>query len=467
MGNNRNILDITSLSSEGNGVGRIGNLAVFVEGGVPGDRIEVEIIRKNKSYAIGKLIKIIEPSKDRIDHFCNVYNRCGGCSFQQMSYKAQCAWKENIVFEAMNRIGGFQRDMLEKVHVPIMIMDNPRHYRNNVQMAITGSPQNPEIGFCEKDSHNVIDTNECLIVPPVVDAVRRITRKFIMNNNLPIYKEPSGPGLMRHLVIRFGFNTKQVMVIIVTSKATDAFDGEFAELLKAEVEKSGMSLTSVYINIKDKETNLAFGKKFTLIYGKEYIEEKINGIKFRISPNAFFQTNTMQAETMIEKIIEIAALKPENRAVDLYCGSGSITLSLAGHCKKVSGVEIVERSIMDAKINALLNNIHNIEFHTGNAQEIFPGLIEDGLTVDLLVLDPPRKGLDHELPEFIAQTSIPKIIYVSCNPATLARDCKIICEKGGYEIMHIQPVDMFPWTKHVESVVLMSRENLENTYTFR
>ncbi|MHB1485812.1 MAG: 23S rRNA (uracil(1939)-C(5))-methyltransferase RlmD [Saccharofermentanales bacterium] len=457
MGNNRHILDITSLTSEGNGVGRIGNLAVFVEGAIPGDRVETEIIQKNKSYSIGGMLKIIEPSIDRIDSACKVSNRCGGCSFRPMAYRAQCAWKENMVFEAMNRIGGFQRDFLSNITAPAIVMDNPCFYRNNVQMAIAGSPQDPQIGFYEKDSHVVADTAECLIIPPVADAIRKVTREFIINNELTIYKEPSGPGLMRHLVIRSGFHTRQVMVIIVTSKATDAFDDEFIALLKAEVENTGMSLTSVYINVNDKETNLAFGKKFTLIYGKEYIEEKMNGIKYRISPYTFFQINTVQAEAMIVKIIEIAALNPKSIAIDLYCGSGSITLSLASHCKKAIGVEIIEQSIADGKINALLNNIRNVEFHTGNAHEIFPSLVEDGVRADLLVIDPPRKGLDNGLPEYIAKTSIPKIIYVSCNPATLARDCKIICENGRYEIMSIQPVDMFPWTKHVECVALITR----------
>jgi len=454
---NGDILEITSLTSEGQGVGRQDGMVVFAAGAIPGDRIKVEIIRKTKSYAIGKITEMILLSKDRIIAPCKVATHCGGCSLQHMDYTAQCVWKQNSVLEAMNRIGGFDRTALESMMSSILAMEHPFHYRNNVQMPISGTSDRPAIGFYESDSHCVADSNECLVQHPIGDVIREAVRDFIIKNKISIYNEAQGTGLLRHLVIRTGFRTKQVMVIFVVNGNGLPLQNEIVQSLNDVIQQNGMILTGVFLNINNKKTNLVFGREFVLIYGKEYIEEILCGIRYRISPSTFFQVNTVQAELLYETVVAFADMNPQDIVFDLYCGTGSISLVLAGHCKKVIGVEVVEQAIADAKQNAKENNIHNAEFFIGKAEEVFPDFVSKGVHADVIVVDPPRKGLDPALLESIVQMSPPKIVYVSCNPATLARDCRVLCENSGYALVKLQPVDLFPGTGHVETVVKLER----------
>ena len=450
------ILDITSLTSEGQGVGRQDNMVVFVEGAIPGDRVKARMVHKAKSYANAKMLEILAPSRNRISAPCKVADRCGGCSLQHMDYQAQCGWKQSTVIEAMTRIGGFGRADVEAALSPILAMKHPYHYRNNVQMPVSGTSDSPTIGFYESDSHTVVDIKECLVQHPVGDVIRETVRDFIIKNNISIYNEVNGTGLLRHLVIRTGFRTKQVMVVFVMNGRELPFQDEIVQNLIVAVQQNDMNLTSVFLNINDKKTSLVFGKEFLPVFGKEAIEEILCGIRYRISPSAFFQVNSEQAELLYETVVAFADMNPKDTVFDLYCGTGSISLVLAKHCKKVIGVEVVAQAIADAKENARANEISNAEFFVGRAEEVFPDYVSRGVHADVIVVDPPRKGLDTALLESIARMSPPKIVYVSCNPATLARDCKVLCENGGYTLVKMQPVDLFPWTGHVETIIMMT-----------
>lgn len=457
--NNDMDVDILSLSSEGQGITKPDGFTVFVEGAVPGDRAAIQILRKTKSYAIGKITRLINASPDRIQPPCPVAERCGGCNLQHMSYSAQSTWKQAAVFENMIRIGKIPRDVAEHCIEPILGMENPFFYRNHVQLAISGTPSNPQIGFYENNTHTVVDTNECLVQPPVFDTIRNIVKDFIKKQQLPIYSESTRTGLLRHLVIRAGFVTKQVMVVLVTaSKEIICLNGMIQSLAdeKTGVAKDGFELTGVYLNINTADTNLVLGREFQLLYGNGYIEEILCGIRYRISPSAFFQVNPVQADVLYRKTVEYAGLSPKDTVFDLYCGTGSISLVLAKYCKKVIGVEVVEQAICDAKENARINGIGNAEFFTGMAEILFPEFAAQGIEADAIVVDPPRKGLEQPVLEALVKMAPPKIVYVSCNPSTLARDCRYLFENG-YELKKFQPVDLFPWTGHVETVVLMSR----------
>ena len=465
------ILEITSLGNDGQGVGRLDQMVVFVDGAIPGDRIQVQILRQAKSYVIGKIVKIIKPSEDRVTPPCGVSGHCGGCSLLHMSYPAQCKWKQGNVLEVMKRIGGFDRELLESIQSPILAMEDPWHYRNIVQLPVSGTSEQPAIGFYEGGTHQVVDTDQCLIAHPVCDAIRAAVRAFIRQNQISIYDEASGKGLLRHLVIRTAFRTGQVMVVLVLNgkelpitHQNDRKD-ELILQLKETVQKMGMDLTSVFVNLNDNPTGLVFGKKFIPIYGQETIEEVLCGIRYRISPSTFFQVNPVQAEVLYQKVVEFASLASDDTVFDLYCGTGSISLVLAGHCRKVIGVESVPQAIDDAKENARQNEIHNAEFHVGKAEEVFPRFVSKGIHADVLVVDPPRKGLETSLIESIIEMSPPKIVYVSCSPATMARDCKILCENGGYRLEKLQTVDMFPWTGHIETVSLLVQNRfIENAF---
>lgn len=450
-------LEITSLTSEGQGVGRLDGQAVFVSGAVPGDFLEVKITTNNKTYAIAEIVEIITPSKDRIIPSCKIADVCGGCSLQTMSYEAQLRHKQDMVEQTMIRIGGFEREFVFSRMQSILGAENIFHYRNNVQMPVSGDARNPRIGFYKNNSHEVADTDVCLLQHEIADTIRLATRRFIVENNIPPFNETTGKGLIKHLVVRVGFATGQVMVILVLNKRDLSFFPKLAAELKQTIEEKGMTLTSLYANINSGNDKRVSSDEYVLMFGQKYIEEILCGLKFKISPMAFFQVNTAQAEKLYQKVIEFADLKVTDKVFDLYCGTGSIALAMAKYCEKVYGVEIVKQAIDDAKENARNNSICNVEFHTGKSETVFPQLIEKGAKADIVVLDPPRKGADIKLLNMLLEVLPEKIVYVSCNPATLARDCKVLCRGGIYELTKIAPVDMFPWTGHIECVTLITR----------
>jgi len=453
-------IQITDLTSAGNGVGRCEGMVVFVPGSVPGDLVRVSVTGVSRNHAQARIIKVLVPSAERIEPPCKYAYKCGGCSFQFMSYASQIKWKQTNVLETLVRIGGSGREYIESVMREIISSDDPFRYRNKVQMPVgRDSSSSVAIGFYEYNSHKIVDGDSCLIQHGFADKVRELFRKAISDGLIEPYDEVSGNGLLRHLMIRIGYFTGQAMVVAVLSRKE--FEGVSAirDKIIMLAESENIELTAYYANINPVKGNTVLGDEFILLdqCGSGYIEEKILGLTFRISPTAFFQVNTQMASRLFAEVIEFSGLKGDEHVIDLYCGTGSISLLLAGKCAKVTGIEIVERAIDDARINAEINGIDNVEFYCGRSEVLLPEFVSRGIRTDLIVLDPPRKGCERAVLDAMLQASPSKIIYVSCDPSTLARDCRILCGGGEYDISAVRPVDLFPWTGHVETVVLMSR----------
>ncbi|HQE67257.1 MAG TPA: 23S rRNA (uracil(1939)-C(5))-methyltransferase RlmD [Bacillota bacterium] len=445
---NRNyIVDITGLSSEGLGVARIEGFTVFVEGALPKEQAEIKIVKVLKNYAFGKLLRTLKTAACRIEPSCGVVKRCGGCQLQHMSYEAQLQYKTQQVKDALERIGGLNG---VAVHDTIG-MEDPWRYRNKAQFPV-GMDGDVMIGFYANRSHEIIDTPQCSIQDAVNDNVIQTVREFIKKYDISVYDENTGKGIIRHIVTRKGFKTGEVMVCIVINGDSLPCGKALVEMLRARTD----GLKSVVVNINKKKTNVILGERNIVIFGEEAIYDYIGEFKFRISPLSFFQVNPVQTEVLYGKALEYADLKGDETVFDAYCGIGTISLFLSRKAKKVYGIEIVPQAINNAKENARLNGVKNVEFLVGESEIVIPELYRKGIKADVIVVDPPRKGCDEKLLEVITEMSPEKVVYVSCNPATLARDLKYLSERG-YEVREVQPVDMFPQTSHVECVVLMSR----------
>jgi len=445
---NRNyIVDISGLTSEGHGVARIEGFTVFVEGALPEEQAEIRIVKVMKSYAYGKLLRILKSSSSRIDPVCGVVKRCGGCQLQHMSYEAQLQYKTLQVKDAIERLGGL-KDVI--IHDTIG-MDSPWRYRNKAQFPV-GGDGDIMIGFYANRSHEIINTPQCSIQDEVNDRVIQAVREFIKKYDISVYDDNTGKGLIRHIVTRKGFKTGEVMVCIVINGDAIPFDKALVEMLKASID----NLKSVVLNINKKKTNVILGEGNIVIFGEEAIYDYIGEFKFRISPLSFFQVNPVQTEVLYNKALEYADLTGGEVVFDAYCGIGTISLFLSKKAGKVYGVEIVPQAIENAKENAKLNGIENAEFIVGESETVIPELYGKGIKADVIVVDPPRKGCDERLLHAIAQMEPERVVYVSCNPATLARDLKYLSERG-YEVKEVQPVDMFPQTVHCEAVVRIER----------
>lgn len=441
-------IEITGLTHEGQGVGKIDGLVVFVDNALIGEIVDVKITKQTKSYAVGTIVKLVKPSEKRVEPFCPVYDKCGGCSVQHMSYEEQLGFKTDTVRQSLKRIGG-----LENVQVHDAIgMENPFHYRNKVQYPVGTLGTDIKIGFYEKASHNIIDSDVCDIQPQESNAIRDIVRDFFKTKGISIYDEKTGKGFLRHVMVRKGFKTNEIMVVLVVNGKKMPKSDELVKLLCGKYE----NIKSIVVNVNTKNTNIILGDKNTCIYGQEYISDYIGKYKFNISPLSFFQVNPTQTEVLYGKALEYAELTGNETVFDLYCGIGTISLFLSEKAKKVIGVEIVPDAIADAKKNAKLNGIENAEFLVGEAEKVIPQLYDEGIRADVVVVDPPRKGCEEVLLRTLVDMQPQRIVYVSCNPSTLARDLKFLCENG-FEVKEVQPVDMFPWTGHVETVVLLSR----------
>lgn len=440
--------EITGLTSEGLGVAKIEGFTVFVEGAMTGEQVEIRIVKVLKNYAYGKLLKLLKASPARVEPSCQVVKRCGGCQLQHMSYEAQLQYKTRHVRDAVERLGGLTG---VTVHDTIG-MEEPWRYRNKAQFPV-GFNGDVMIGFYANRSHEIIDTPRCVIQDPVNDNVVSAVREFIKKYDISIYDEKTGKGLIRHLMTRRGFRTGEVMVCIVINGDMLPCDKALVELLKSRID----NLKSIVLNINKRNTNVILGDKNIVLYGEEAIYDYIGEFKFKISPLSFFQVSPIQTEVLYGKALEYAGLKGEETVFDAYCGIGTISLFLSKKAKKVYGVEIVPQAIEDAKENARLNGITNAEFIVGESETVIPQLYQKGIKADVIVVDPPRKGCDEKLLDVIAQMAPERVVYVSCNPATLARDLKYLSERG-YEVKEVQPVDMFPQTTHVETVCLMSRK---------
>ena len=452
-------IKITDLSGDGQGIGKIDGFTVFVEGVIPGDSAEIKIIKTNKTYGYGKLLKIITPSDDRITPKCEVFKKCGGCSLQYMYYKAQLKHKRKIVKDCLERIGGF-KDTDEIIQEPVG-MAHPYNYRNKAQFPVKKKPvhlvHNPvdsvDIGFYSKRSHDVIDIKTCGISHEINVQVIRLCREFFNANikKFPPYDEINHTGLIRHIFTRIGFYTNEIMVCVIINgdKIPDC-----EKLIYKLSQIKGM--TSIMLNINKNKTNVILGDKNKILWGQDFITDYINDKQFKISVNSFYQINPVQTEKLYKKAIEFAELNINDICIDAYCGIGTISIILAPYVKKIYGIEVIPQAVSDAILNAELNNIKNAEFITGKSEEIIPELIKSGENIDLIIVDPPRKGCDVKLLESIIESQIKKLIYISCDPATLSRDLKLLCENG-YKLKKIQPFDMFPHTMHVETVALLER----------
>lgn len=436
---------INGITHDGLGVGRIYNFTVFVDGAIENEEVEIKIIKLYKSYGIGKLMKIITPSPDRVVPFCEVYKRCGGCGLQHMSSEAGLRFKENLVRENLKRIG-----KLEDVEVyDIISMEEPFRYRNKAQYPVGMKKGEVQIGFYAKRSHDIIEGQACGIQHKLADKVKTIVKKYIIENNVSVYDETTGKGLVRHVMTRVGFKTGEVMVVLVLNGENLPKKDVLIDALISEVPE----IKSIVVNVNREKTNVILGNKNIVIYGKGSITDYIGKYKFNISPNSFFQVNPVQTEVLYNKVLEYAGLTQNEVVFDLYCGIGTISLFLSRKAKKVYGIEVVEEAIEDAKENARINGIGNVEFILGEVEKVLPGM---GIKADVVVVDPPRKGCDENLLETLVKMKPSRIVYVSCNPSTLARDLRYLSE-GGFKVEKVQPVDMFPWTEHVECVVLMTR----------
>ncbi|KAA8674533.1 23S rRNA (uracil(1939)-C(5))-methyltransferase RlmD [Clostridium sp. MT-14] len=453
------ILKIDGMGYQGEGIGKINGFTVFVPGALPGEKVNIKVIKVNKSFAFGKLFHVIEPSSERVNPSCPIYKRCGGCQLQHMSYRAQLNFKKNRVKDCLERIGKFQvAETISENGLKLydtIGMKNPYRYRNKVQLPVGRFNSKLKIGFYANRSHDIIDMDSCLIQNESADEAVKFIREWIEKYNIPVYDEKTGRGIVRHIMIRKAFTTGEIMVVIVTSGSKLPAKDEFIEILTGNISH----IVSIIQNINDKKTNVVLGQKSITLWGKDSISDYIDNFKFNISPLSFFQVNPLQTRVLYHKALEYAGLTGNEIVFDAYCGTGTISLFLSQKAKKVYGVEIIEAAVENARINAAENGIHNVEFITGKSEEIIPRLIEQGTRADVVVVDPPRKGCAAALLHSIADMAPRTIVYVSCDPATLARDLAILRDLG-YVAEKVQPVDMFPETAHVETIVSLQRKHM-------
>ncbi len=448
VNNEKYNIQIKGLGSGGEGVGKIEGFTIFVDGALPEEYIEAGITNVKANYAIGKLESIIQPSPYRISPPCTIAHKCGGCQIQRMDYQKQLEYKTQLVKDSIERIGKI-KDVI--IHQTIG-MNTPFNYRNKAQFPIGMEDGKAALGFYAKRSHRIVPQHNCLIQHPVNTKISSIVKAYIDKYNLSIYDEEKHKGLLRHLVTRVGFITGEIMVILVANGESIPNIDNLVKRLTYEIPE----IVSIYLNINKEKTNVILGRENKLIYGKKDIEDYIGDIKFKISPLSFYQVNPIQTKILYEKALEYADLKGDEVVYDAYCGIGTISLFLAQRAKKVIGIEILQEAIKDAKENARINKINNVDFYVGKTEEIIPQLYKNGERADVVVVDPPRKGCDRKLLDTIIQMKPKRVVYVSCKPSTLARDLNYL-EKGGYKAKEIQPVDLFPHTNHVETVVLITR----------
>lgn len=463
-------ITIEDMSTEGQGIGRVEGLAVFVDEAIVGDVVKVELTKLKKNYALGRLVEILEPSKQRIEPACIYAEDCGGCSLQSLNYKEQLKLKRKMVKDKLIRIGGIENPV---VHDTID-MDDPWRYRNKAQFIVGeadvkakskgGLARPAAVGFYRAKSHQVINCDECIIQAEPADKLAKVLREYMKTDHISAYDNNTGKGLIRHLIVKTAFRTGEVMAILVINgkglsnmeKLIYMMDDAIDELAPDPVTGIEFTLESVILNINKNKTSGILGEKCITIAGKPTILEQVGGLNFEISPMSFFQINPVQMVKLYDKVLEYANLNGTETVLDLYCGVGSIGLYSSMHANRVIGIESVKSAVIDANRNAVINRIVNAEFIYGKAEEELPKLLEQGVKADIVILDPPRAGCALALLEAVAEAKPDRIVYVSCDPATLARDVKILREKG-YHFIEAQPVDMFPWTGHVETVVLMSR----------
>lgn len=442
-------LNIDALTSEGSGVGRYNGLAVFVNDTVPGDRIIAHIIKRSKNYAVGKIEKILSPSPSRIESDCPYSQRCGGCSFRNMTYDEELKYKLSRVNDSLERIGHLAIQTEE-----IIGARSVDYYRNKAQYPVSVCEGELFAGFYAYKSHRIIPCSDCRLQPKDFEQGIKAFEKWVEAADVTSYDENSGKGLLRHIYFRKGFATDALMACAVING--DSIPK--ADLLIELLSKNLPNLKSVVVNINKSKTNVILGKTSKTIWGSDTISDRLLGKSFVISPNSFYQVNHSQCERLYERAKEYAGLTGSEVLLDLYCGVGTIGLTMADGVKRLVGIEIIPQAVENAKINAALNNITNAEFICADAAKGAELLREEGITPDVIILDPPRKGCDKALLDTVVQMAPKKIVYVSCDSATLARDLEILKNKD-YITQRVTAVDMFPRTPHVEAVAQIVRNN--------
>lgn len=447
--NKKYTVEITDISSDGNGVCSVDGFTVFVPVTAVGDKAEIVIVKVLSHYAIGRMLKLIEPSLERTEPRCAVFRRCGGCQLQHVDYGAQLRLKKSFIEQAFRRIGGFKDFICDD----IIGMEEPYRYRNKCIFPLgIDKKGNIVSGFYARRSHDIIEVDDCIAGAEINGAIKNALIEYMKENGISVYNETAHRGLVRRIFIRIAQSSGEIMVVVSING-----DGlPRRERLVKRLRKISDKIVSVYVNINKKRTNNVLGEENRLIFGKKTISDTLCGISFNISPHSFYQVNPKMTERLYGKALEYASIEKNDMVLDVYCGIGTISLAAARLAGKVTGVEIVEQAVMDARENAKANGIENAEFYAKSAEEAVPYLIEKGMRPDVVILDPPRKGSDEATLRAIVSAEPKRIVYVSCGVSTLARDASYLAQFG-YEPTKCTGVDMFPHTSHVETVVLMSR----------
>lgn len=504
-------LEMVGMNHDGEGVGRVEGYTLFVQAALPGEVIQAKVLKTKKQYGYAKLLKIVEPSPQRVPAPCAIYDQCGGCQLQHLSYEGQLAWKRQHVVDALERIGklhvaGEQKDSglrdattdgehaestmstagkvdgsslagsdhsrfnsgdlpratadssSEGIRVlPTLGMDEPWRYRNKGQVPIGAADGGLVGGFYARGSHRIVDMETCLIQNEDNDAAVAVVKQLGSELGISAYNEETGRGLLRHVVVKKAFRTGEMMLVLVTNGRDiphlDAWIGSIRDRLP--------DVVSICQNINTKRTNVIFGDETLVLWGRDVIYDYIGDVQFAISARSFYQVNPVQTEVLYRKTVEYAGLTGKETVIDAYCGIGTISLFLAQHAEQVYGVEIVKEAIEDARVNAELNGMKHVKFEVGASEDVIPRWKEQGIEADVIVVDPPRKGCDPRLLETILEMKPERVVYISCNPATLARDLRVL-EDGGYTTVEVTPVDMFPHTTHVETCCLLSKTKTQS-----
>lgn len=443
-------LEIIDIGMNGEGIGKVCGFTMFIKDALKGDIVQAKVMKMKKNYGYARMMSVVRESPFRVQPKCLMAKQCGGCQIQALSYEAQLAYKENKVRNHLQRIGKFEEVQIK----PVIGMEAPYYYRNKAQFPIGKDKVGKIIaGFYATRSHSIISLERCYLGVGVNEVILKRVLGFMEEYHIEPYNEVTGMGLVRHVLIRFGFTTKEIMVCVVINGDKLPENEKFVDSLR---DIDGMM--SISLSVNKENTNVIMGNRIVVLWGKGYFTDYIGDIKCQISPLSFYQVNPVQTKVLYDKALEAAGLTGKETVWDLYCGIGTISLFLAQKAKMVYGVEIVPEAIEDAKRNAEINGISNAEFFVGKAEEVLPQKYkEDGVYADVIVVDPPRKGCDEALLETMVQMSPKRIVYVSCDSATLARDLRYLCEKG-YELGGVQPVDLFPHTTHVETCVLLSHK---------
>ena len=442
-------IKIESMGSAGEGIGKIDGYPLFVKDALPGDLAEVRLTKVKKNYAYARLERLLETSPDRATPRCPLHRRCGGCQIQALSYEKQLEYKETKVREDLIRIGGF----VDPPVLPVLGMEEPYHYRNKAQFPFGRDREGRLVtGFYAGRTHSIVPGTDCALGVPENQRILETILEFMNEKGIEPYDEKTGKGLLRHALLRKAFATGELMVcLVINGKSFPDISGLSDRLFEIP------GMTSLTLNVNRRNTNVILGEEIIPVRGQTFITDRIGDISYQISPLSFYQVNPVQTEKLYRTALAYAGLTGEETVWELYCGIGTISLFLARNARRVCGVEIVPQAVEDARRNAALNGITNVEFYLGKAEEVLPQKYEkDGIQADVMVVDPPRKGCDAACLDTMLRMKPQRIVYVSCDPATLARDLKILCADGADELQKVQPVDMFPQTAGVENVALLT-----------